>query len=218
MQIGASVRRPLTVQAVTAARPWLLCVYSLPLLRWLYLVWTDDLGANPFEFLMRSSGTWTLVGLLLTLTVTPLRRLLREPALVRLRRDLGLTTFFYGSLHLLAWAWFEQALSLSLMAQDVLDRPFVAFGLATYVIFLLLALTSNRWSMRRLKQRWKLLHRLIYVAAATAMIHYWLHKAGKNDFTQVWIYGGLVLILLGLRLYWYLSQRSRLKQEQSRGT
>lgn len=198
----------LSVYTVDRLRPWLRIVWALPALRWLYLGWTDGLGLNAPEFLIHSSGTWTMVALLLTLSISPLRVILRQPALLRLRRDLGLTTFIYASLHAFGWAVFEHGLSLSWMLEDVVKRPFVTFGALTWLLMLPLALTSNSWAMRRLGSRWQALHRLVYVLAITAVIHIWLHKSGKLDFTQVQVYGTLVAVLLGWRVVRYAQRKT----------
>ena len=209
------VRTSLAASQVDAFKPWVVLVCCLPFLRWVYLGLTDDLSANPTEFLTRSSGTWALVGLLLTLTVTPLQTVLRQPALVRVRRTLGLATFVYAFVHMLAWAWWDQGLSLTLMWEDVLDRPFVAFGFAAFVLLLVLALTSNQWSMRALKRRWKRVHQSIYVITFAVLVHYWLHKVGKNDFSQVLVYVSIAVVLLGWRLSRWIGQ-VRARRSQAR--
>lgn len=140
------------------------------------------------------------MALLLTLLVTPLQVMSGQPALVRLRRMLGLTTFFYAALHMMAWAGWDHAFGLMSMWHDTLDRPFVAFGMLAFVILTILALTSNHWSMKWLKTKWKSLHQLIYLGTLAIVLHYWLHKAGKNDFTEVTIYGSVALVLLAWRL------------------
>ncbi len=174
-----------------------------PLLRWFYLGFTDNLTVNPTEFLTRSSGTWTLVCLITTLLVSPLRDWTNEPALIRLRRMCGLFAFFYAVLHTLAWAWWEQNFVLADMGQDVLERPFVTVGTAAVVVMLAMALTSSQRAMKAMGRYWKALHRWVYLVALLAIVHYWLHKAGKNDFVEVTIYGAVVAALLGWRLWRY---------------
>lgn len=208
---ASAERKAWPARRIDACKPWLFVFCCYPLLRWFSLGFLDGLGPNPAEFLTRSSGTWTLVGLLMTLTVTPVQVLLRQPALVRVRRMLGLFTFFYACLHVLAWAWWEHGFEISALWEDVLTRPFVSVGLFVFVVFLVLALTSNQWSMHRLKRRWKSLHRWIYLAAVAAIVHYWLHKAGKNDFSEVMVYGAIVTGLLGWRLARFIKTRTRLQ-------
>ena len=172
----------------------------LPFARWFWLGANDGLTANPLEFLTRSSGTWTLVCLLVTLAITPLRRLLDQPALVRVRRMCGLFAFFYGFLHFLAWVWWDRGLDLAYMLQDVVERPFITVGFAAFVLMAALAATSTQWAMRKLGRRWQMLHRAIYLIGVLAILHFWWHKAGKNDFEQPLIYGAVLALLLGWRV------------------
>jgi len=190
----------LSAAQVDRFKPVLFLLGLFPLVRWIWLGWQDELTANPMEFLTRSSGTWTLVCLMLTLTVSPLREWFNQPALIRWRRLIGLFAFFYAFLHAMAWAWWDQGFGLSAMWRDVIDRPFITVGVLAFVVLLALALTSNLWSMRKLGKRWKWLHRFIYLAGALAILHYWWHKTGKNDFEEVTVYGILMAILLSWRL------------------
>lgn len=179
----------------------LLFVWGLyPVARWFWLGFNDGLTANPVEFLTRSSGTWALVWLLISLSITPLRRALGQPALVRLRRASGLFAFFYAVLHFTAWIWWDRGLDIVLMLQDLWDRPFIAAGFIAFVFMAALAATSTQWAMRKLGRRWQLLHRLVYVIGLLAILHLWWHKAGKNDFEQPIIYGAVLAVLLGWRL------------------
>jgi sulfoxide reductase heme-binding subunit YedZ len=184
----------------------------LPLVRMLWLGFYDDLGANPIEFITRSTGTWALVFLCITLVITPLRLITGWSALIKLRRMFGLFCFFYACLHFLIWFWLDQNLDLQAMWADVLKRPFITMGFTTFVLLIPLALTSNRFAVRALGRRWSLLHKLVYVIACTAIIHYWWHKAGKNDLQTVSIYGAIILLLLLCRLPWL---RERLQKLQS---
>jgi sulfoxide reductase heme-binding subunit YedZ len=169
-------------------------------MRLLALASLDRLGANPIEFITRSTGTWALVLLCVTLAITPLRRLtgLSEP--LRVRRMLGLFAFFYTCLHLVVFFWFDHWFDLAQMLADVLDRPFIFFGMCAFLLMLPLALTSTNAMIRRLGRRWSQLHRLIYLAATLAVLHLWWHKAGKNDLAEPIIYGSIVAILLVFRL------------------
>ena len=183
----------------------------LPLVRLLWLGFYDDLGANPIEFITRSTGTWALVFLCVTLAITPLRLITGWSALIKLRRMFGLFCFFYACLHFLIWFWLDQNLDLQAMWADVLKRPFITMGFITFVLLIPLALTSNRFAVRALGRRWSLLHKLVYVIACTAIIHYWWHKAGKNDLQTVSTYGAIILLLLLCRLPWL---RERLQKLQ----
>ena len=185
---------------VATFKPILFVAGLLPFARWFWLGFNDHLTANPIEFLTRSSGTWALVCLLVTLSITPLRRVLGQPALVRLRRPCGLFAFFYGALHFVAWVWWDRGLDIALMLQDVRERPFITAGFVAFVCMTALALTSTQWAMRKLGRRWQLLHRLVYLIGILAVVHLWWHKAGKNDFEQPLIYGAVLALLLGWRL------------------
>jgi sulfoxide reductase heme-binding subunit YedZ len=181
-----------------------------PLVRLLWFGFHDDLGANPIEFVTRSTGTWALVFLCITLAITPLRLITGWSGLIKLRRMFGLFCFFYACLHFLIWFWLDQNLDLQAMWADVLKRPFITMGFTTFVLLIPLALTSNLFSVRALGRRWSLLHKLVYVIACTAMIHYWWHKAGKNDFQTVLIYGAIILLLLSCRLPWLRERLQKL--------
>lgn len=157
------------------------------------------LGANPIEFITRSTGTWTLVMLCLTLAVTPLRRWTGWSALIRIRRMLGLYAFFYGVMHLLTYLWFDQFFDLVAIVRDILKRPFMTAGFAAFMLMVPLALTSTDAMIRRLGRRWSLLHRLVYAVAILALLHFAWHKAGKNDFFEVSLYATVVALLLGAR-------------------
>ena len=174
----------------------------LPLARLVWLGSHDGLSANPLEFITRSTGTWALVFLCLTLAITPLRRLTGWPQWQKLRRMLGLYCFFYALLHFAIWFWIDQQLDIRLMWADVVRRPFIAAGFIAFALLLPLAATSPRAMMRSLGANWLRLHRLIYLIAVAAILHYWWHKAGKNDFGTVRLYAVAVAALLGIRLWW----------------
>jgi sulfoxide reductase heme-binding subunit YedZ len=181
-----------------------LLVFALSLLPLAYYgwgAWHDSLGANPIEAVTRGMGTWTLNFLLITLAVTPLRKLTGWNLMIRLRRMLGLFAFFYAVLHLTSYLWFDQFFDWGEIAQDILKRPFITVGMAAFVLLLLLAATSNNAAIRRLGgRRWQALHRTVYAIAILAVLHYsWLVKA---DQSQPLLYGGILFMLLGLRAWW----------------
>jgi len=158
----------------------------------------DRLGANPFEALTRESGEWTLRFLLLTLTMTPLRGLLRQGWPLQLRRMLGLYTWFYASLHLLTYLWFDQFFDWGEIGIDLAKRPFIMAGMLGWLLLTPLALTSTRGMMRRLGRRWKALHRSVYLIGVLAVLHYLLLV--KADLLEPLIYAGLLALLLAYRL------------------
>ena len=172
----------------------------LPLIRLVWLGIHDDLGANPVEFITRSTGTWALVFLCITLAMTPLRLLTDSTMWIKMRRMFGLFCFFYALLHFLIWIWLDQKFDVSAMIKDVIDRPFITMGFISFILLIPLALTSNQWSLRSLGKNWGLLHKLVYIIAFTAIAHYWWHKAGKNDLGTVSIYGLVILLLLAFRI------------------
>lgn len=190
------------MQVFTLLRLTAFLASLLPLLRLLWLGFNDGLSANPLEFVTRSTGTWALVFLCLSLSMTPLRRLTGKPQWMKLRRMLGLYCFFYAALHFSLWFWIDHNLDLADMWKDVLKRPFIAAGFTAVVLLLPLAATSTKGMMRRLGVNWVRLHRLVYLIAIAAILHYWWHKAGKNDFGTVSIYATVVATLLGMRLWW----------------
>jgi sulfoxide reductase heme-binding subunit YedZ len=172
----------------------------IPLGRLIFLAYSDGLGANPIEFITRSTGTWALVFLCITLAMTPLRLLTGSSVWIRMRRMFGLFCFFYASLHFGIWFLLDQNLDIQAMIHDVLKRPFITMGFLTLLLLTPLAITSNQWSVRKLGKRWTLLHKTVYVLAITAIAHYWWHKAGKNDLQTVSIYAGIVIALLLTRV------------------
>jgi sulfoxide reductase heme-binding subunit YedZ len=180
-----------------------------PLIRLAVYGATGALGANPVEFITRSTGLWTLVFLCITLSVTPVRRLSGLNVLARFRRMIGLFTFFYAALHFLTYIWLDRWFDLGSVWHDVLKRPFITVGFGAFLILCVLAATSPRAAVRRLGRRWQPLHRAIYAAAGLALLHFWWMKAGKNDLAQPRIYVFVVAVLLGLRLWFAWRQRHR---------
>ena len=170
-----------------------------PLLRLVWYAYTDQLSANPIEFITRSLGTWTLVFLLITLSITPLRKLSGWSWLIKLRRMAGLFAFFYASLHFTTYIWLDQFFDLSSVYADVIKRPFITIGFAAFLMLIPLAITSTNAMMKKLGgKRWQLLHRLIYLIAIFAVLHYWWLV--KKDVTQPFIYAAVLSVLLGYRV------------------
>ncbi|MGE8641400.1 MAG: protein-methionine-sulfoxide reductase heme-binding subunit MsrQ [Achromobacter sp.] len=205
---AAPRKASLSARAVGRFKPVLFLLGLTPFLRWIWLGFNNGLTANPVEFLTRSSGTWTLVCLMVTLAVTPLRRLTGQPALVRVRRMCGLFAFFYGSMHFMAWVWWDRGLDPAAMLQDIGERPFITVGFAAFVLMTALAATSTQWAMRRLGKRWQQLHRAIYAIGLLAVLHYWWHKAGKNDLGEPLLYASVLALLLGWRIVAWWRRRA----------
>ncbi|WP_151632746.1 protein-methionine-sulfoxide reductase heme-binding subunit MsrQ [Noviherbaspirillum aerium] len=175
----------------------------LPLARLVAYGFTDRLGANPIEFITRSTGDWTLYFLCITLAVTPLRRISNWNWLIKLRRMLGLFAFFYAVLHFTTFLWFDHFFEIDDMLRDVVKRPFILVGFIAFVLLIPLAVTSTNGMVRRLGgKRWQWLHRLIYLIGPLGILHYWWMKAGKNDFAQPILFGVIIAMLLLARVYW----------------
>ena len=178
-----------------------------PLARIVLLGFTGGLGANPIEFITRSTGLWTLVFLCITLAVTPLRRLTGFNALLRFRRMLGLFAFFYVVLHFTTYIWFDKWFDVFAILKDIAKRPFIMVGFAAFVLLIPLAITSPKAMVRKLGRRWQTLHNLIYPIAALAILHFWWMKAGKHDLILPKIYGAIVVVLLAWRVIVWLRGR-----------
>ena len=192
------------------AKPLVFVLCLLPLAWLVFGAINDQLGANPAEALIRSLGDWTLRFLCLTLAVTPLRVRTRTPQLARYRRMLGLFTFFYACLHLLAYGWLDMALDMADIGRDILKRPFILVGFACWLLLLPLAATSFNRAVRWLGGRqWQALHRLAYVIAPLALLHFFWMKSGKNDFAEVAVYALVIATLLLERLVRYFKPKSR---------
>jgi len=159
-----------------------------------------NLTADPIEEITHRTGWWALTLLMVTLAVTPLRRLTGWNQLVQLRRMLGLYAFFYAALHLLTYVVLDLFFALDILLEDVMERPYITVGFAAFLMLLALAVTSTKGSIRRLGRRWRQLHRLVYVAALLGVVHfYWQVKA---DTREPLIYAGVLLVLLAARVRW----------------
>ena len=193
---------------IAALKTALFILCLLPLAHYAAGLWQDTLGANPIEALTRGLGDWALRLLLITLAVTPLRRLSGWAWLLKLRRMLGLFAFFYASLHLIAFLWLDQFFDWAEIGRDILKRPFITVGMATFLLLAPLAATSTKAMIRRLGgQRWQRLHRLIYPAALLAVLHFtWMVKV---DVREPALYGVILAVLLGLRAWWRIDDWRR---------
>ena len=162
-------------------KPMIFLACLLPLARLGWKAFNASLGANPIQVITFSTGTWTLVFLLLTLSITPLRKLTRQYWLVQYRRMLGLFAFFYGCLHFTTYIWLDQFFDLHSVYKDIYKRPFITVGFTAFVLMIPLAATSTKWAIRKLGKRWQTLHRLIYLVAVAGVIHFlWAVKLDKR--------------------------------------
>jgi sulfoxide reductase heme-binding subunit YedZ len=178
----------------------------VPLARLAWLGLHRGLGANPIEYITHSTGWWALTFLLITLSVTPLRRLANLPWLLRLRRILGLFAFFYASLHFITYIWLDQFFDVMDIIKDVVKRPFITIGFAAFLLLIPLAATSTNAMVRRLgTKRWQYLHRLVYLIGGLGVTHFWWLV--KKDLTEPFIFAILLAALLIIRLLYLLRQQ-----------
>ena len=180
-------------------------LFLASLLPFANMAWLTVQGAltEPLEYITHQTGDWALYFLCITLAVTPLRRFTGWNWVIRLRRMLGLFCFFYALLHFTTFLWFDHFFDWGEMWKDVLKRPFITVGFIAFLMLVPLAATSTNGMVKRLGgKRWRWLHRLIYVIAPLAIVHFWWMKAGKNDFAEPILFGTIVVLLLGLRVWW----------------
>jgi len=196
--LKASLRHALKHRSAKPAL-WLLC-----LMPFAWLVWgavNNALGANPAEYLIRATGDWTLRLLCVTLAVTPMRVMLGLPELAKFRRMLGLFTYFYVVLHALSYSGFDMGFEWDDVLADIAKRPFILVGFSAFVLLTPLALTSFNRAIRWLgAQRWQWLHRLVYVVAVLAVLHFFWMLAGKHNFAEVLVYASVLFVLLAWRV------------------
>lgn len=170
---------------------------------------TNVLGANPAETLIRATGDWTLRFLCITLTVTPLRKLAKQPALVRFRRTLGLFTFFYGCVHFLCYSWLDMGLVFDDIVRDIVKRPFILVGTSALLLMLPLAATSFNRAIKALgPARWQALHRAVYAVVLLGLLHFFWMRSAKSNYAEVSVYAVIIALLLGWRVVeWARSAR-----------
>ena len=199
------------------AKPLLFGLALLPLAWFVYGALTNALGANPAEALIRGTGDWTLRLLCVTLAITPLRQITGWNALARLRRMVGLFTFFYGSLHFLAFAWLDMGFDINAILKDIPKRPFILVGTAALLLMLPLAATSFNRAIKALgAKRWQALHRLVYATALLALLHFFWMRAAKQNFAEWSVYAAVMSALLGWRLWhWITARRRRLSPNRA---
>jgi methionine sulfoxide reductase heme-binding subunit len=204
----AVVPAALPPRVFAAVRAAVFVLALVPFAELMRLGFTGGLGANPVEFVLRWLGTWTLVALLATLSVTPLRWMTGWAWLMRLRRMLGLYAFFYGTLHVISYVWIDHFFDWAQIVGDIVRRPYLTFGFVAYVLMIPLAITSTNAMVRRLGGRnWQRLHRTVYLVAVLGVLHYWYHKLAKNDLETPTMYALALGALLGARLLRWIGRR-----------
>ena len=190
------------------AKPVLFVLCLLPFVWLFYSAWTNQLGANPAEALIRATGDWTLRFICLVLAVTPLRTISSTPALARFRRMLGLFVYFYVATHLLSYSWFDMGFDMADIARDIIKRPFILVGFSTFLLLTPLAATSFNAAIKAMgAKRWQTLHKLVYVIAGLGLLHFFWMRSGKNNFAEVFVYAAIIAVLLGWRVQQFLKKK-----------
>ena len=193
-----------------AAKPLIFILCLIPFAWLVFRVFTQDLGANPQEALIRATGDWTLRFLCIVLAVTPLRTISNTPQLARFRRMLGLFVYFYVVIHLLSYSWFDMGFDVADIAKDIAKRPFILVGFSAFVLLTPLALTSFNRAIKVMgAKRWQLLHKLVYVIAGLGILHFFWMRAGKNNFNEVFVYAAIIGVLLGWRVVQWLKKKQQ---------
>jgi methionine sulfoxide reductase heme-binding subunit len=192
---------------VTAAviAVWAACL--LPAAVLIYRGFTGGLTPNPIEFLTLETCFWALTLLMVTLAITPLRTITGWNRIIRFRRITGLSAFFYATIHLLIYITLDRFFEFGEIAADILQRPYITVGFLAFLLLLPLAVTSTRGWIRRLGRRWQMLHRLIYPAAALAVLHFYWKKASKADIAEPLLFAAILAALLIFRAAWFLHRR-----------
>ena len=201
-----------------AAKPVVFLLCLLPFAWLVYGAFTDGLGANPAEFLIRATGDWTLRFICIVLAVTPVRVMLKLNGLARYRRMLGLFTYFYVVLHLLSYSWFDMGFELADIAKDIAKRPFILVGFSAFVLLTPLAATSFNRAIKAMgAKRWQALHKLVYLIAGLGLLHFFWMRAGKNNFNEVFIYAAIIGVLLAWRVWNFISKKRLQRPSSGRG-
>lgn len=202
-----------------AAKPLVFVLCLLPFAWLAYGAFTDGLGANPAEYLIRSAGDWTLRFICIVLAVTPLRVMTKTNALARFRRMLGLFAYFYVVVHLLSYSLFDMGFDIPDIAKDIAKRPFILVGFSAFVLLTPLAATSFNRAIKALgAKRWQALHKLVYVIAGLGLLHFFWMRAGKNNFAEVFVYAAIIAVLLGWRVWNFASKKGVQRAPAARAT
>ena len=186
---------------------WVLCL--IPAARLVYGAFTDNLTANPIEFITHETGFWALTLLMVTLAVTPVRRITGWNRIIQLRRPLGLFAFFYLLLHFLTYVSLDRWFDFSTIAEDIAERPYITVGFTAFVLLIPLAVTSTKGWIRRLGKRWTMIHRAIYISAALGVLHFYWKKSAKSDTAEPLLFAAILGVLLIARVIIWLLKRRR---------
>ncbi len=198
-----------------AAKPLVFVLLLLPFCWLFYGAWNDRLGANPAEYLSRATGDWTLRLLCAVLALPLLRQWTNSPQLIRFSRMFGLFTYFYVLLHFISYAWFDKGFDAAEVAKDIVKRPFILVGFLALLLLTPLAATSFNRAIRALgAARWKAVHRIVYLVALLALLHFFWMRAGKNNFGEVYVYAAIIGGLLAWRI-WGIWKKKRLRRASS---
>ncbi|MDI1309841.1 MAG: sulfoxide reductase heme-binding subunit YedZ [Methylotenera sp.] len=190
---------------------FLVCL--IPLLRLVWLGFADNLTANPIEFIERSTGFWALFILLATISLTPIRLLTGRVWQIQLRRMLGLFMFFYVCLHIITYVWLDFAFDWLDITKDIAKHPRILVGFAAFLLTVPLALTSSNSMMKRLRERWKQLHQMVYIVAILAIVHFWWLV--KKDIREPLLYACILMVLFGIRIYYkYMKNHKSINSTQ----
>lgn len=191
-----------------SAKPVLFIACLLPFAWLFYGAFTNQLGANPAEALIRATGDWTLRFICIVLAVTPLRVISGMPALARFRRMLGLFVYFYVVIHLLSYSGFDMGFDVADIARDIAKRPFILVGFSAFVLLTPLAATSFNAAIKAMgAKRWQWLHKLVYLVAGLGLLHFFWMRAGKNNFAEVFVYAAIIAVLLGWRVQQFIRKK-----------
>lgn len=185
---------------ITAVKAVIWLLASIPVARLFWLGFNNDLSANPVEFIEHSTGLWALIFLLISLTMTPIRLLTGQVWQIQVRRLIGLWMFFYATLHVVTYVWLDFNFLFDVMIDDVFEHPRILVGFAAFLLTIPLAATSNQYMMKKLKSKWKTLHKTVYLIAILAVVHFLLLV--KKDLTEPFYYTAVLLILFGIRIYY----------------
>ena len=201
------------------AKPVIFTVCLLPFAWLFYRAFNNQLGANPAEALIRATGDWTLRFVCIVLALTPLRIVSATPALARFRRMLGLFVYFYVVIHLLSYSWFDMGFDVAEIIKDIIKRPFILVGFSAFLLLTPLAATSFNAAIKAMgAKRWQRLHKLVYLIAGLGILHFFWMRTGKNDFTEVFVYAAIIVLLLGWRLWkWWVKSRQRISRDSLLG-